>query len=66
MYGFWTEGPDNYEQALREQYASRRAELRRRMKQTTDLLERAQLDDDLRRLRREFRAQLDGISRSLF
>lgn len=64
MTGFWADGAEAYEAALRQEYQAKVQELRKRQANTE--AERLQIANELQDLKAEHRAKLASLDRSLF
>lgn len=62
---FWNGGPDAYAKALREHYEPQLDDLRQR-RETTDGVNRAELDAEIDRIESEYKSKLDSIDGSVF
>jgi hypothetical protein len=66
MTGFWADGAEAYEAALRQEYQAKVQELRQRQCQANTEAERLQIANELQELKAEHRAKLASLGRSLF
>ncbi len=66
MIGFWTKGGENYVKALRAEYEAKRKDLKAKIRQCQNHVEKSDLTEELETLKKDFKKRLRDKGRSMF
>ena len=64
--GFWTGGPEAYQEGLKKEYQDTVGELKKRLQEAESEEERGRIADELGEVRKTYKEQLRGIDKNIF